>query len=247
MNKIHEAVLLHNSNPTTKVVLAIPGLIPCDEIDHFILYLANNKVLRDFTLRILDESGRYVYDLRNFPSLFAAIELSTLKLHSCEFRPPPGFVGFNKLTHLELNNIMLDEDFFVDFVTKCPLLEDLRIIDCCGLGAPLGIDAPRLKVLCFRVILRSIWFKYTPLLSLVSILDERDYLSNKLYDDQQDSVDIVDVFASLPALQELKLGIEFLQLRLAILLPYSALFCFSPSAQYSCILVLFSTLVTCCR
>ncbi|CAL1392477.1 unnamed protein product [Linum trigynum] len=47
------------ANPTTKFVLAIPGLRPCDEIDHFILYLANNKKLKDFTLRILHESGWY--------------------------------------------------------------------------------------------------------------------------------------------------------------------------------------------
>ncbi|CAL1408443.1 unnamed protein product [Linum trigynum] len=212
--KIYKAVLLHNYEPSTKFVLAVPGLKPGDEIDHLILYLAN-KGIQDITLRILDEFDRfdYVYETRNFASLFAALELNTLKLENCELLSPSGFLGFSKLTCLELVNVIVDEDFFVGFLRKCPLLEELRMIDCLGFRDSPDIEAPRLKVLCLRIILWTIRFKYTPVLSLVSIQDYPDYLSNRMYSFQQDSINIVDVFvSSIPALQQLRIGIEFLRL-----------------------------------
>ncbi|CAL1392478.1 unnamed protein product [Linum trigynum] len=212
--KIYKAVLLHNNEPSTKFVLAIPGLKPGDEIVPLILYLAN-KGIQDITLQFLDEFDEFQfgYETRNFASLFVAHELNALKLHNCKLLSPSGFVGFSKLTCLELANVVVDEDFFVGFLHKCPLLEELRMIDCLGCIDSPDIEAPRLKVLCLRTILWTIRFKYTPVLSQVSILDYCDYLSNGMYRYQQGSIDIVDVLdASLPALKQLKLGIEFLLL-----------------------------------
>ncbi|CAI0458406.1 unnamed protein product [Linum tenue] len=197
MMKVYRVLLLHDG-PIDKFVLSVPGLRPCPEIEHIILYLSD-KVTDEFSLRFgecrkVDPSGeKRVWA----PGTGPVIQTSLT-------------VGFSKLTALELKEVALASDFFEKFITKCPLLEKLTLLNCHGFESP-KLVAPRLKALYFHSrFLVSFSFKCTPLLSLVSMLDpdEDDYESNVVI--EGDDMDMVNVFASLPALKQLNLGLELL-------------------------------------
>ncbi|CAL1408428.1 unnamed protein product [Linum trigynum] len=201
MLNIYKALLVHDG-PITKFVLSIPGLNFCDLIDHIVLYFAN-KGVQDFTLmfdsRIFDTSERSTDDYQMHSSLFSALHLKSLKLRSCELMPPSWFDGFSKLTHLRLGEVTLPSDFFENFLTKCPMLEYLRVIDCEGPAVELEIVAPSLKSFHYAGSLRVISFKCTPLLTFVA-----------LYTVDTETHDMAAFFASIPTLKQLHASAAFL-------------------------------------
>ncbi|CAN1186278.1 F-box/FBD/LRR-repeat protein At1g13570, partial [Linum perenne] len=93
----------------------------------------------------------------------------------------------------------------------CPLLQELRVVDHNFNNLKPVFAAPSLKLLFFHSYFESIYFKNTPRLSVISILDfgEFDYTG---CDDifKQYNPDMVTLFASLPALEELNVGFELL-------------------------------------
>ncbi|CAI0458688.1 unnamed protein product [Linum tenue] len=141
MLNIYNSLLVHDG-PITKFALAILGLRPCAEIDHIILYLSN-KGVEYFVLEFFDK--RY----KVHSSLFSALHLETLKLWHCEFKPPSWFVGFSKLTYLQLFEVNLPYDFVENFLPKCPMLEHLMVICCYGAVGKHEIMAPCLKSFFF--------------------------------------------------------------------------------------------------
>ncbi|CAL1408433.1 unnamed protein product [Linum trigynum] len=192
--KIYKSLLVHDG-PISKFVLAVPGLTPCDELDHIIFHLSGRGV-QEFTL-VLSSGVGHIYKL---PSSLFTTRLNCLKLEGCLFMVPPWFVGFGKLTELELFRVNLPSDFFGSFLPKCPLLRDLRLFLCEG-PTNLELDAPRLVVFFFaRVLLQKLFFKRTPLLSVLS-----------LYVDVFQKPNVVDLFASLPALRHLHILPAFLR------------------------------------
>ncbi|CAL1392695.1 unnamed protein product [Linum trigynum] len=196
---IYKSLLLRDG-PMTKFVLSIPRLNPCHEIDLIVLYLSS-KGVRHLTLVFSRNSDEY----QMHSSLFSALHLKSLKLRSCEVTPPSWFVGFSKLTHLELNRVTLPCDFFKDFLPKCPLLESLSVVDCDGLEGNLDIVAPFLKSFTLVVDFFDICFSFksTPLLSYV-VLDWNDDCTDG------GVPDMVSLFASLPALQQFHVNYEIL-------------------------------------
>ncbi|CAL1408444.1 unnamed protein product [Linum trigynum] len=165
---IYKALLLHDG-PIAKFVLAIPGLSPCDEIDHIVHHLAN-KGVKKLELLFGEESGDYPSDRRIHSSLFSAVQLSSLILEGA-----------------------------------CPLLEDLYLWYCAG-ASEIELVAPCLKVFLFIGYPVNIMFKCTPILSEVSILPygEADVNMDK-------KLDMVALFASLPALEQLLVNFQFLK------------------------------------
>ncbi|CAI0458699.1 unnamed protein product, partial [Linum tenue] len=91
-------------------------------------------------------------------------------------------------------------EFFESFLPKCPLLEELKILNCLN-TEEIELVAPCLKTFLIFGYIGSLHFKRTPLLSVVSIL----------VDDEADENDMEVVFANLPALQQLYLSFEFLE------------------------------------
>ncbi|CAL1392492.1 unnamed protein product [Linum trigynum] len=131
-------------------------------------------------------------------SLFSCLQLNRLGLEHCEFRQPSWFVGFSKLTVLLLSDVTLPSDFCENFLVKCPMLKDLRLIDCDGLSN-LNIVAPCLERFCFTYRdLQKICFKCTPVLYLVGF---------RLCRNLENTADMVALLASLPALQ--KFSVDF--------------------------------------
>ncbi|CAN1332835.1 hypothetical protein LINPERPRIM_LOCUS35867, partial [Linum perenne] len=128
-----------------------------------------------------------------------------------EFVQPPWSAGFSKLTIFELKELILPTGFYEGFLPLCPLLQELRVVDHNFNNLKPVFAAPSLKLLFFHSYFESIYFKNTPRLSVISILDfgEFDYTG---CDDifKQYNPDMVTLFASLPALEELNVGFELL-------------------------------------
>ncbi|CAI0458696.1 unnamed protein product [Linum tenue] len=197
MLDIYKCLLVHDG-PITKFVLSIPGLCSCDaEVDHVVLYLSS-KGVEDLTL-VFEAFDSDIDDYRMHLSLFSAPHLKSLTLESCELTPPSWFVGFSKLTHLRLDLVILPDDFFQNFLSKCPMLEFLRVV-CCGCPANLEIVAPSLKSFEFVGSFQDICFKCTPLLSFVS-LNAWDTHTHEMG----------AIFASLPSLRQFLVKYNFLK------------------------------------
>ncbi|CAN0876725.1 F-box/FBD/LRR-repeat protein At1g13570 [Linum grandiflorum] len=200
---IYKALMLHDG-PISEFVLNIHGLSPCDEIDLIVIYLSNKGIKK---LALLfgavseehDHSERKVHS-----SLFAAVELNCLQLEGGHLVTPPCFLGFSKLMVLQLVKVILPTGFFESFIPMCPLLEDLRITYCLG-SNEFKLVAPRLKVFVFVGHINNFSFKCTPLLSVVSIEHDNGYFT------EGEEPDFVAFFASLPALQQLYLNLEFIE------------------------------------
>ncbi|CAL1392412.1 unnamed protein product [Linum trigynum] len=165
MLNILQCLLLHDGH-IAKFEISILGLDPCQESGLIILHLFN-KGVQDFTLEF-DESEAEEERYQMHSSLFSALHLKSLQLQSVKFAPPTWFVGFSKLTHLELAEVILPDDFFENFLPKCPMLERLKLAFCNGLAGDLGIVAPFLKSFSYMGFL-DIYFKSTPLLSDLSL------------------------------------------------------------------------------
>ncbi|CAN1264260.1 hypothetical protein LINPERPRIM_LOCUS11871 [Linum perenne] len=126
--------------------------------------------------------------------------------------PPGSMVGFSKLTLLELKEVDIPDnyDFFGTLLPHCPLLEELRVFDCTSTIEPL-FESASLKALFFHSCFKTICFKDTSRLSVLSVVDTGKYCYCD--DDFIDGVydpDMVALFAALPALKQLELGIELL-------------------------------------
>ncbi|CAN0876731.1 F-box/FBD/LRR-repeat protein At1g13570 [Linum grandiflorum] len=206
MNKIlldiYKILLLHDG-PITKFVLSINGLMPCNDIDPIIRYVSE-KGVQHLSLSFVkdgDASG-----LKISSSLFYAVQLNHLALEGGLFVSPSWFVGFNRLKVLEFNLVKLPHDIFEKFIPMCPLVEDLRVSYSGPCPEPVVV-APRLKVFVFEEYLDNIVFKCTPLLAVVSI-----QLTNESFIKGKEGPDMVALFASLPALQQLYVNLHFLNL-----------------------------------
>ncbi|CAN0929857.1 F-box/FBD/LRR-repeat protein At1g13570 [Linum grandiflorum] len=203
MLKVYQALLAHDG-PITKFELAIPGMRRRRYIDLLMLYLSR----RDVQELILLFEGR---DCPLHSSLFSAFHhLRSLKLGNCEFSPPSPLVGFGKLNFLELENIILPAGFYDHFLVACPLLEELRVLDCYDHDDDEEQEhqfvSPSLKVLLFRSEIGKLCFRHTPLLSVLSVSDTADFEFD--FDDVNDQwkLDMVALFGSLPSLEQLHLG-----------------------------------------
>ncbi|CAL1408437.1 unnamed protein product [Linum trigynum] len=206
MMHIQEALLGHDAPTITKFEISIPGCSWCPKVDLLMLHLSRKRV-EELTLLFwgnLDHESPRLHS-----SLFSsAFPLKRLKLQYLVFRPPSGFVGFSKLTFLELQAVNLPSDFCENFIPRCPLLEELRILHCSA--REHVFVSPSLKVLLFRSPFLKICFKHTPILSVVSVLDDQgksSYVGTSLV---KHNPRFVRLFASLPVVEHLKLGTELL-------------------------------------
>ncbi|CAI0458423.1 unnamed protein product [Linum tenue] len=204
--RIQRALQVHDG-PITEFVLSISGLTAAADNLHLVSYLSNKGIS---ALSLLFDFDQHSYGEEISSSVFLARKLDSLKLQACKLKVPPWFVGFTRLTVLQLEMVCLPDDFFQSFLLECPLLEDLRASYVVGPSKLEIVGPPRLKVCIFRAyrVLETISFSSTPLLSLISIQAEMyvQYVSDTT------AVDIVSTFVSLPALQQLNLSFECLHL-----------------------------------
>ncbi|CAI0458416.1 unnamed protein product [Linum tenue] len=127
--------------------------------------------------------------------------MTVLKLQHCSVdAPPSSFVGFPKLVVLELEHVIMPEDFLQNLQPECPLLQELRVLHCSRQEYILNV--PSLKLLFIKLSGSgfNITFRHAPVLSVLSLTD--GWTSKNWF----------ALFASLPELRQLTFGIRSLLL-----------------------------------
>ncbi|CAN0841522.1 F-box/FBD/LRR-repeat protein At1g13570 [Linum grandiflorum] len=206
---IFQTLMGHEGPSLNKFELAIPGMSMCPRVHPLIRFLSTKHVKElslIFALRFRDPLDIQTCSILPFP------DLTSLKLQGFKFVLPHSLsVGFSKLTVLDLADLILPSGFYEDFLPLCPLLEELKVIDRNLNNKKPVFAAPRLRVLLFNSSFRSISFKNTARLSVLSILDVGEYdYSNSDGFFAVHKPDMVALFNALPALEELNIGIELL-------------------------------------
>jgi hypothetical protein len=116
-------ILLHLKGDITKFVLYLPWYFMFDLIDinHWVMFLSG-KGIKEFTLVNMHEKQF------NLPAhLFTCLNLKYLELRSWCFNPPPSFGGFPNLLTLDFSKVKSESCNVGEFITRCPLLEIMRI------------------------------------------------------------------------------------------------------------------------
>ncbi|XP_058193518.1 F-box/FBD/LRR-repeat protein At1g13570-like isoform X1 [Rhododendron vialii] len=200
---IYRVLLLHQG-PLVKFELSYPPFGSCMDIENWILMLLK-KNIQKFTLR-LDVNSHYEFPCQ----LFSFLQLKRLNLCYCVFKPPPTFKGFSRLVDLKLCSVSIAPKMFEQFISNCSLLEQLRLSYCTKFDF-LIINAPNLKHFFFCGTLKSVSFKNTPLLAVVSIELFSLVGTVKRPEEEADS-DWVKFFQCLPAaIEDMHLDRPFLE------------------------------------
>lgn len=124
--RIISRLLLFLRGDVTKCVLSIDNRVDYsawdnEDINHWILFLSRNGI-KDLTITSVSPP------IPKLPThLFSCLGLTHLKLFSCSIHPPTSFSGFPNLLSLELLAVQCDSKQFVQFITRCPLLEILKL------------------------------------------------------------------------------------------------------------------------
>ncbi|CAI0458425.1 unnamed protein product [Linum tenue] len=194
MMDIYEALLLHDG-PVTKFELSIPGFREdCPRICKLIPHVGS-KGVHELALRFSKGQTKLP------SSLFTACShLTVLKLQHCSVGAPSSFVGFRKLVVIELEHVIMPEDFLQKLQPECPLLQELRVLYCSRQEYKLNV--PSLKVLFIKSSGSgcNITIQHAPVLSVLSLTDgwtSKNWLA---------------LFASLPELRQLTFAIHSLKL-----------------------------------
>ncbi|CAN0841507.1 F-box/FBD/LRR-repeat protein At1g13570 [Linum grandiflorum] len=211
MLDVFQTLMGHQGSSINKFKLAIPGMTSCSQVDPLIRQLSTKHV-RELSL-LLSPTVTNPSTKLELSSLLSLPDLITLKLQSFDLVTSHWSVRFSKLTVLELNNVILRSYFYQYLLpVMFPVLEELRVVDRIWSNNKRPVfSAPSLKVLFFHSHIQSICFEHTPRLSVLSILDTVQYNYSKsvgLY--AKNNPDMVAVFAALPALEKLTIGLEFL-------------------------------------
>ncbi|XP_071710137.1 uncharacterized protein [Rutidosis leptorrhynchoides] len=99
---------------------------------------ALNKNVKELEIHVKVNNKKRYFMLPD--SVFSATSLTSLRLYGCEINQ---FVAVNliNLKELSIKSTRVNEDVIESFVQGCPLLEDLRLVNCNGIGR-LHISTP---------------------------------------------------------------------------------------------------------
>lgn len=185
--------ILERHQKPLKFALQVPDLRTCPDIDQWV-HLLPSHTLQDLTLHVTKgENHKLTSHLLTFRNL------KNLGLYNCAFDPPSGFKGFSKLLNLDLQNCTLSPQTFGGFVSSCPMVERLRLINCTSFE-DLEISGPNMKNFDFHGVFRSISFKNCHVLANVKL-----FFSSTDYRRDGFSFDLVKSLSRLPTLEELQL------------------------------------------
>ena len=135
------------------------------------------------------------------------MQLRLLRLSHCHTTSPPStFKGFKRLVSLELQVVDTEIDIFESFISSCPLLEHLTLINCPN-TENLDLDAPNLKYFYFEGPLNSVRFRNTPVLASVTIKATEDLVPEP---GEFQPADMIEVFRGLPVIEDLFVGYNLL-------------------------------------
>ncbi|XP_060214965.1 F-box/FBD/LRR-repeat protein At1g13570-like [Lycium barbarum] len=192
-NIIYHLLTLH-TGPITKFDLSFSSnLMPCPTIDNLIYFLSRNGI-QHLVLKLSSRGDPYKLPT----SLFTCFQLRRLTLQYCSIIPPPAFKGFDQLISLELRRATITSKFLESLISHCVLLEQL-VLDISNLSGVVEINAPRLRCFKFAGEISSIYLKYIPLVTELSLADMECYEGPRI-------CDIAKFFESFPALEHLRLN-----------------------------------------
>ncbi|KAF5733974.1 hypothetical protein HS088_TW16G00415 [Tripterygium wilfordii] len=195
--------LLNHQGPLVKFSLSVPDLGNCPDINHWLQFLSNRDV-QDFTLRIWTGEPYKLPD-----HFYSFAHLKHLNIHNCVFKPPSKLKGFDRLVSLEFRNVIFAAERFGIFVSNCPVLEILKLVDCPHFYC-LRINAPCLKQLSFYGTFSTISLKNTPLLATVSIALNGMTEIAKYFKDGKSS-NLIETVSGLHSIETLSAELDFVK------------------------------------
>nr|XP_043627208.1 F-box/FBD/LRR-repeat protein At1g13570-like [Erigeron canadensis] len=115
--------LLQLIGPVTKFILLVPNNKELDvkDIKRWIMFLSR-KGIKEFAI-----INNHLKPLKLPSHLFSCLELKHLKLCNCFFRLPKTSSGFPNLLSLELRRVTFESGNCGQLITRCPLLEILKV------------------------------------------------------------------------------------------------------------------------
>ncbi|MFS7889296.1 putative F-box domain, leucine-rich repeat domain superfamily, F-box-like domain superfamily [Helianthus anomalus] len=120
--KIISSIFLQLRGAITTCVLTINNVLDVEDINHWISFLSRNEI-KNLTLGKVTSSSLYKLPTH----LFSCLGLKHLKLLNCLIHLPTTFHGFPNLLSLELWQIQFEVGKFGEFITRCPVLENLKM------------------------------------------------------------------------------------------------------------------------
>nr|GEV52218.1 hypothetical protein [Tanacetum cinerariifolium] len=125
--RIVSRFLLHLKSGITKFHLYIEkgrdSILDAEDISNWILVLSQKGIL-EFTLLNMDATPVLLTT-----HIFSCLKLIRLTLYNCHFRPVSTFSGFPYLLSLDLSEVVFGSYTCGDFLTRCPILEILKLRD----------------------------------------------------------------------------------------------------------------------
>ncbi|KAL0432605.1 UNVERIFIED_CONTAM: F-box/FBD/LRR-repeat protein [Sesamum latifolium] len=184
---IHKILALHQGPIVKFSVDTYDFRISYKAVDHW-LYCLSTHPLEELVINCLDPPCHPISHL-----LFVFDRLRHLHLVNFEVRLPSTFNGFGRLVILHLYNVNFAPGEFKIFLSKCPMLESLIVMDTAyeiTSGDLQDIDAPNLKSFVFSscFLIPVICFKNAPLLTEITVLfSSYDFMS----DDSDPSLSVI--------------------------------------------------------
>ncbi|XP_050221205.1 F-box/FBD/LRR-repeat protein At1g13570-like [Mercurialis annua] len=195
---IYKVLLLHRG-PIINFTFHVPLVKSYPQIDH-LMHCLSKKDVHEFYFHI-GTSSYGSYTLSSF--LFSCVTLRRLTLSSCLLEVPLAFQGFPKLISLTFHLVRFKANVFESFMSKCPLLETLSIKYCTSRMDSLDIDLPQLKFFQFYGCFKSICFRKT-CQHLSTVIFDGDFSRHETSEER------IKFFESLPLIEHLRLGSDFI-------------------------------------
>ncbi|XP_024633171.1 F-box/FBD/LRR-repeat protein At1g13570 isoform X2 [Medicago truncatula] len=217
-SKMVDHVLLLHSGPINMFKFCnydLPGegsLV--SDVDRWILYLIGRSI-KELVLEVWIEEEYYQIPW----CLFSCQSLHNLKLRWCWLKPPMVFESFRNLKSLDLNLVTVDQDAFENMISKCPLLEKMKLTEVDGL-TQINIHAPNLKFFEIEGLFEGITFDNTFQLATI-VIDSWFDLTSESNPSRSPgcSSNLLKFFDHRPHIQSLEIGSYFLKYLAAGVLP----------------------------
>ncbi|KAI3683206.1 hypothetical protein L1987_83706 [Smallanthus sonchifolius] len=122
--RVINQIMIHHNGPVLKFVLCIPNIVlhNFQEVDQWMLILSRNGVRKLIIL-----NWNRIYPIPS--SVFSCLELRTLRLYNCIFKPPLEFQGFLNLEDIHLKSVYFGDNLGGNMI-NLPCLKKLTLDEC---------------------------------------------------------------------------------------------------------------------
>ncbi|KAI3683205.1 hypothetical protein L1987_83705 [Smallanthus sonchifolius] len=138
--RVINQIMIHHNGPILKFVLFIPNIVldSFQEVDQWMLILSRNGVRE-----LIIGNSNQIYPIPS--SVFSCLEMRTLRLYNCIFKPPLEFQGFLNLEIIILKRVNFG-GYLGGTVINLPHLTKLMLVECDNVNN-FNIKAEKLQTL----------------------------------------------------------------------------------------------------